>query len=155
MGEEDGTYDAGAGDDASQQFYTLKCTGVPGYVKESELIAHFATFGDLTEFSYIIPQPEEAIPAGEKKKVYNECVVQFWEAVDAERCLNSPKSVLNNRFIKISINDEDLVSEEHIPEYPKYATSKRDKQGRSLSKVPKKIDPAVEKAKQVAAGKNA
>ena len=140
----------GDGCDAlNEQFFTLKCTGVPGYVKEAELISHFATFGDLTEFKFNIHQPDES---GEKKKVYNDCIVQFWEADDAERCLSSPKSVLNNRFIKISINDNDLVSEEDLPEYPKYATSKRDKHGRSLSKVPKKVDPAVEKAKQLAAG---
>ena len=140
-------------DGASQEFFTLKCSGVPTYVKEAELIAHFATFGDLTDFKYNVHHSDEvAAASSEKKKIYNECIVQFWEAADAERCLNSPKSVLNNRFIKISINDDDLVSEEEMPEYPKHATSKRDKQGRSLSKVPKKVNPAIEKAKQIAAG---
>jgi len=57
---------------------------------------------------------------GEKeKKTYNECLVQFFEAAHAKKCVNSPLAVLSNRFIKISQHYDNIISTAEVALMPR------------------------------------
>jgi RNA recognition motif-containing protein len=87
---------------------TLKCTGIPRYVKEAELYSHFAKFGKIVKMDLKRFGADD--PSGMDQKTYNECLVQFEDASDCRKCLSSPLSVLNNRFIKIFSAPHNIVA---------------------------------------------
>lgn len=109
---------------------TLRCTGIPSYVKEEDLKAHFESFGhvvelqvtDMNEKTNATNTPaaieNESAAAGkdEKKKVYNECLVQFYSAPNAKKCLNSPVPVLSNRFIHLHQSHFNIIPPSDVPE---------------------------------------
>eukprot|EP00981_Chlorochromonas_danica_P001849 scaffold386_cov174-Ochromonas_danica.AAC.23 len=95
---------------------TLRCTGIPHYVKEEDIRKHFEAFGGIVELQLSpmtsdtkMGQQEEVGESGEKKKTYNECLVQFYSALNAKRCLSSPLPVLNNRFIHVYQSSFNIV----------------------------------------------
>jgi RNA recognition motif-containing protein len=99
---------------------TLRCTGIPPYVQDSDLIAHFVNFGDITELLYI-NLAENANSSNEGSgKMYNECLVQFFSAESAKKCLKSPTAVLQNRYIKLFWAPQNIISINKIPAAPKY-----------------------------------
>ena len=55
--------------------------------------------------------------AGEERKTYNEFLFQFETRADALRCVGSPKSVLDNRFIRIHMAPYNLISLSEVPTY--------------------------------------
>jgi len=102
---------ASAGPD--EQF-TVKCSGIPQYVKEIDLYKHFATFGTIIKLAlFRLGGPDE----DSGSKVYNEAMVQFEEVADAKKCLGSPQSVLDNRFIKLFGSKENLIPPMNVAEY--------------------------------------
>lgn len=95
--------------------FTVKCTGIPHYVKELDLYKHFATFGTVLKLVLIRlgGDGEDGI----RQKVYNESLVQFEDLADAKKCLGSPQSVLDNRFIKLFASRENLIPPSEISEH--------------------------------------
>ena len=91
---------------------TVRCTGVPTKIDENEVLAHFKSFGKVLCFKKIA-----APPAMEDKKTYNEFLFQFDEHDAAHRCVNSPKPVLDNRFIRLNLVHFNLVQLADIPNY--------------------------------------
>lgn len=83
---------------------TVRCTGVPTKVDEQEVLVHFKTFGKVICFRKIA-----APPAMEDKKTYNEYLFQLEEHEQAHRCVNSPKPVLDNRFIRLHLVHFNLI----------------------------------------------
>lgn len=105
----------GGGGGGSEEQLTVKCTGIPHYLKEIDLYKHFSAFGSVVKLMLARlsgPVEEEGLP-----KVYNEAMVQFEEAADARKCLGSPQSVLDNRFIKLFMSKENLIPPGHVAEY--------------------------------------
>jgi hypothetical protein len=90
---------------------TLKCNGIPQYVKDADLMGHFKAFGRVVELQLI--ELEGAVKDGEKK--YNECLVQFSSAQEAGKCLRSPTAVLNNRFIHVLESPFNIVPFADVP----------------------------------------
>lgn len=94
--------------------FTVKCSGIPQYVKEIDLYKHFATFGNVIKLLLIrLGNPEDE----GRNKVYNEAMVQFEEVADAKKCLGSPQSVLDNRFIKLFASKENLIPPMDVAAY--------------------------------------
>jgi RNA recognition motif-containing protein len=91
---------------------TVRCTGVPTKVEEHELLAHFKTFGKVIGIRKI-----PAAPATEDKKTYNEFFIQYFQHNDAQKCINSPKSVLDNRFIRLHMSNFNLIQLADVPTY--------------------------------------
>ena len=89
---------------------TVKCTGIPQYVKEVDLYNHFSSFGRIVKLSLFRLAPENDIDSSGKGKVYNEAMVQFHDVSEAKKCLGSPQSVLDNRFIKLFSSKENLIA---------------------------------------------
>jgi hypothetical protein len=90
---------------------TLKCNGIPQYVKDADLMGHFKAFGRVVELQLI--ELEVAVKDGEKK--YNECLVQFSSAQESGKCLRSPTAVLNNRFIHVLESPFNIVPFADVP----------------------------------------
>ena len=59
-------------------------------------MTHFKGFGSVVKLQFSNSEEGSAPP-----NEYKECLVQFQSPADAKRCFNSPKAVLNNRFIKL------------------------------------------------------
>lgn len=91
---------------------TVRCTGVPTKIDEQEVLAHFRSFGKVLCFRKIA-----APPAMEDKKTYNEFLFQFDEHDAAHRCVNSPKPVLDNRFIRLNLVHFNLVQLADVSTY--------------------------------------
>ena len=96
---------------------TIHCTGIPHFVKEQDLFRHFKEFGRIVSLKLVRNErsPEDV---NADRKIYNECFIQYLELAQAQKCINSPKSVLDNRFIKLAmarynIVDPATVSHEH------------------------------------------
>lgn len=129
---------------------TLRCTGIPPHVKESDIRAHFNGFGPIVELQ-VSAMPEHAMSksqqvqqqqqeaeeeekksaeasssalnsaeetAASRKKVYQECLVQFYSATVAKKCLNSPLPVLNNRFIHVYHSPFNIIPPKDVPRAP-------------------------------------
>jgi hypothetical protein len=101
---------------------TLKCSGVPHYVTEQDIRSHFEAFGFVVELQIVspTPSPEDASTAGTagadgRKKVYNECLVQFYSAANAKKCFTSPLPVLNNRFIHLHVSTFNITPVTDVP----------------------------------------
>lgn len=93
---------------------TLKCTGIPQYVTEIELMNHFRTFGRITQLQ--LTRPGSLHPGdAPDKKAFNECLVQFYNHQDAKKCYGSPAAVLNNRFIKMFHSPFNLIAVSEVP----------------------------------------
>jgi RNA recognition motif-containing protein len=107
---------------------TLKCTGIPRYVKEAELYAHFIKFGRVVKLALKrFGGPDD--PTGMDQKTYNECLLQFEDASDCRKCLSSPLSVLNNRFIKIFSAPHNIVSSAELADIDEpYPGAKQDEE---------------------------
>ncbi len=93
---------------------TLRCTGIPAYVKEEDLKNHFKAFGHVVELqiSQMVNTDSQQLDDdgnGEKKKSYNECLVQFYSAANAKKCFTSPSPVLNNRFIHVHMSKFNII----------------------------------------------
>lgn len=87
---------------------TLHLTGIPPYNTEAELYCHFATFGKIVKLLLRrLSNESNGVPP--QAKVYNECLVQFVDAEQCRKCLNSPNAVLGNRFIKLFPSAHNLV----------------------------------------------
>jgi hypothetical protein len=96
---------------------TLRCTGLPQSISESDLYGHFVVFGPIVRLvlkrnSTFENQNTNA--DNDSKKIYNECSVQFLNEADAKKCFNSPAPVLNNRFIKIFNSNHNLVPSNEV-----------------------------------------
>lgn len=102
---------------------TLRCTGVPTKVEEKEILAHFQTFGRVICVRRLASAPAggaamNAVSAtGEERKTYNEFLFQFETRADALKCVGSPKSVLDNRFIRIHMAPYNLIPLSEVPTY--------------------------------------
>ena len=111
---------------------TLKCSGVPHYVTEQDIRTHFEAFGFVVELQIVAPTPSPEDPsttasagggassgagaaADGKKKVYNECLVQFYSAANAKKCFTSPLPVLNNRFIHLHVSTFNITPVTDVP----------------------------------------
>ena len=121
---------------------TLLCTGIPMYIKEEEILAHFKTFGRVVMLMVTPSDPTAAASAAstagsgggstsedggtvgvtsggdkdkEGKKVYNECLVQFDSVENAKKCYGSPIAVLNNRFIRITQSTFNIIPLADVP----------------------------------------
>ena len=95
---------------------TVKCTGIPQYVKEIDLYRHFITFGGILKILLTrLGGGEDETES--RTKVYNEALIQFEEVDDAKKCLGSPQSVLDNRFIKLFPSKENIIAPADIPQY--------------------------------------
>jgi hypothetical protein len=103
---------------------TLLCTGIPTYVKEEEIMAHFRSFGRVVQLQITPSESPTAVTTttdgisgtGEKdKKTYNECLVQFDSADNAKKCYSSPTAVLNNRFIRIQQSSFNIIPPADVP----------------------------------------
>jgi hypothetical protein len=102
---------------------TLKCSGVPHYVTEQDIRSHFEAFGFVVELQIVSPTPsslEDSSTAGGagadgRKKVYNECLVQFYSAANAKKCFTSPLPVLNNRFIHLHVSTFNITPVTDVP----------------------------------------
>ena len=112
---------------------TLLCTGIPTYIKEDDIMAHFRSFGrvvqlqvtssasaDTSTATSITAATDEATTAASStidkdKKTYNECLVQFSTADEAKKCYSSPTAVLNNRFIRISQSNFNIIPPADVP----------------------------------------
>jgi hypothetical protein len=106
---------------------TLKCTGIPRYVKEAELYSHFVKFGKIVKLALKRFGADD--PSGMDHKTYNECLVQFEDPSDCRKCLSSPLSVLNNRFIKIFSAPHNIVASAEVAEIDEvYPGAKRDEE---------------------------
>ena len=110
---------------------TLKCTGIPSYVNEIELVNHFRSFGKLvftqynaaaTSSSSVVNDEEEEGVEGNKTatatnsvggndnvRKYGEYYVQYSLVEDAKKCFTSAKAVLNNRFIKLYFHNVNMI----------------------------------------------
>eukprot|EP01038_Epipyxis_sp_PR26KG_P004298 gene4298-6094_t len=88
---------------------TLKCTGIPMTTKTEELKAHFASFGYVVEIQLSSVGAIVDEELGDNKKVFAECLVQFYSAEMAKKCKNSPIPVLNNRFIKVYFSHFNII----------------------------------------------
>jgi hypothetical protein len=109
---------------------TLKCTGIPRYVKEAELFAHFVKFGRIVKLALKrFGGADDPSGGSMDQKSYNECLVQFEEASDCRKCLSSPLSVLNNRFIKIFSAPHNIVPSAEVAEIEEaYPGAKQDEE---------------------------
>lgn len=100
---------------------TLKCSGIPSYIKEEELKNHFKSFGRVVELQLNDLHSGNTTEVNvtdlpNNSKQYNECLVQFSSAPDAKKCLNSPAAVLNNRFIKVNQSSFNIIPIGDVPE---------------------------------------
>lgn len=103
---------------------TLRCTSIPVTVTEEELRAHFESFGHVVELQ-ISPMEQNNNNHGnngdgeegdeKKKKPSNECLVQFYSASNARKCLTSATPVLSNRFIFIYQSHFNIVPPHDVP----------------------------------------
>ena len=100
---------------AVEETHTLRCTGIPTYIKENELLGHFRSFGRIVKLELRVLGNDNDTESG--RKVYNECIVQFVNAVDMKKCLSSPIPVLNNRFIKLYVAPVNLVPLSEVPHH--------------------------------------
>jgi hypothetical protein len=110
--EAEGFYSPPEDSESTQEPTTILCTGVPHFVKEMALFQHFKQFGivvalRILRFPFTAPGPETE--AHHEKKVYNEAYIQYATAAQAQKCVNSPKSVLDNRFIKVFISNLSII----------------------------------------------
>lgn len=84
---------------------TVKVTGIPSYVTEMQLREHFEDFGHIVELQLTEAPPSkrgaEEEGEGGKKRIYFECLVQFYSAANCKKCISSPRSVLDNRYIQV------------------------------------------------------
>ena len=99
----------------SEDKCTVHCTGIPPFAKELELYSHFVKFGKIARL-YLRRLADEAPAGPHQGKVYNECMVQFVEAESCRKCLNSPSSVLGNRFIKLFPASHNLIPLDEVEE---------------------------------------
>lgn len=109
----EGFYSPPEGSDPPPEATTILCTGVPHFVKETALFQHFKQFGIVVALR-ILRFPFAAAGAdgeahGDTKRVYNEAYIQYATAAQAQKCVSSPKSVLDNRFIKVFISNLCIV----------------------------------------------
>jgi hypothetical protein len=100
---------------------TLKCSGIPSYIKEEELRSHFKSFGrvvelQLNDLNSVNTTEVNVTDPPNNSKQYNECLIQFSSAPDAKKCLNSPAAVLNNRFIKVNQSLFNIIPIGDVPE---------------------------------------
>ena len=134
--------------------FTLKCTGIPSYVKEEDIKAHFESFGNIVKIQITTMEDsnknEKDNNAGdggdgednkeseekEKKKTYNECLVQFYSVANAKKCLTSPTPVLNNRFIHVYQNHFNIILPSDVEPLP-YEMVERDRLLLTQEIVPK------------------
>jgi hypothetical protein len=110
-----------------QERSTVRCTGVPIKVEEIEILSHFQSFGKV-----ICLRKISAPPTSEDKKSYNEFLFQFSASSDAQRCINSPKPVLDNRFIRLHSAPFNMIP---VAEVPIYLTEGRDVDVNGVKKV--------------------
>lgn len=103
--------------------FTLKCTGIPSHVSETELRKHFKQFGRIVLLQLNVntsvttdSADKQGGASGGEKKVYNECLVQFANCDDAKKCFSSPMAVLNNRFIRLHQADFNVIPPADVPE---------------------------------------
>jgi len=95
---------------------TLKCSGIPHYVTEQDIRTHFEAFGYVVELQIVSPpSSEDNLTVDGKKKVYNECLVQFYSAANAKKCFTSPLPVLNNRFIHLHVSTFNITPVTDVP----------------------------------------
>jgi hypothetical protein len=119
---------------------TLRCSGIPVHAKEEDLKAHFESFGYVVELqispmSADKPSDVKEGDSAEKKKVYNECLVQFYSAPNAKKCFSSTIPVLNNRFIHLHMSHFNIIPPQDVPD-PGYDVIERDRQLLSGEIVP-------------------
>lgn len=102
---------------------TLRCTSIPVHVTEEDLKAHFESFGHVVELQ-VSPmegngnnnlEDDDTEDGKKKKKQANECLVQFYSAANARRCLTSEVPVLNNRFIFIYQSHFNIIPPQDVP----------------------------------------
>lgn len=86
---------------------TLRFTGIPPHVKESDIITHFKSFGRVIQLQ--VTQQTLVGEASQDRKTYNEGLVQFSNAQEAKKCFSSPVAVLNNRFIKLYQSNFNII----------------------------------------------
>jgi hypothetical protein len=111
---------------------TLKITGIPHYISDSDIRAHCDAFGYVVQMQWSAPvlsaaNTTEVVGEAEvgadgskqtqQKKTNRECLVQFYSAANAKKCFSSPKSVLDNRFINIRQSFVNLIPPTDVP-YP-------------------------------------
>lgn len=102
---------------------TLRCTSIPVHVTEDDLKAHFESFGHVVELQVSPmegngnnnPEDDDTEDGKKKKKQANECLVQFYSAANARRCLTSEVPVLNNRFIFIYQSHFNIIPPQDVP----------------------------------------
>lgn len=102
---------------------TLRCTSIPVHVTEEDLKAHFESFGHVVELQVSPmegngnnnPEDDDTEDGKKKKKQANECLVQFYSAANARRCLTSEVPVLNNRFIFIYQSHFNIIPPQDVP----------------------------------------
>lgn len=99
------------GSAVTEESSTVRCSGIPSYITESDLYSHFVTFGRVLELrispgSNVNSNNLNGVAGG---KVYGECLVQFVSAMDAKKCVTSPLPVLNNRFIRVSFSRGNII----------------------------------------------
>lgn len=91
---------------------TVRCTGVPLKLEEREVLGHFQGFGKVICMRKVPPPP-----TADERKAYNEFLVQFEAPESAHRCVNSPKPVLENRFIRLYAAPFNLVALSEVPRF--------------------------------------
>lgn len=115
---------------ADHEKCTIKCTGVPSYVSEYELMAHFRSFGKLVSTRSVTgenssnssKEEDEIQEDGKTERKYSTYYAQYTNAEDAKKCFTSAKAVLNNRFIKLFYNPMNLIEINDSPESVTYVT---------------------------------
>jgi hypothetical protein len=91
------------------------------HITEEDLKAHFESFGHVVELQVSPMENQNADEddgnedSKKKKKACNECLVQFYSAANARRCLSSEVPVLNNRFIFIYQSHFNIVPPQDVP----------------------------------------
>ena len=94
---------------------TIRCTGVPNQVTETELWSHFSMFGRVVDLKLDAARMDHRVGIS---KTYGECFVQFSTPLEARKCVSSPLPVLNNRFIRVHFNNFNLIPPSSVPPAP-------------------------------------
>jgi hypothetical protein len=135
---------------------TLRCTGIPTYVKEEDMKAHFEAYGHVVKIQ-ISPMEDhhnhskdEGDEAGgegtNKKKTYNEALIQFYSPPNAKKCLSSQYPVLNNRFIRLYPSNFNIILPSDV-DAPSFEILERDKALLSQDISPSSYDNSNAKKK--------
>jgi RNA recognition motif-containing protein len=136
---------------------TLRCTGIPTYVTEDEIKHYFESFGHVVRLQ-VSPMEDhhqnkddnkaEGEEGENKKKTYNECLIQFYSPQNAKRCLTSQLPILNNRYIRIFPSNFNILMPSDV-DAPSYEMLEKDKSLLTGEIVPKPYEGPNSKKKSL------